>query len=84
MKSQTTIKITKNDYEKVIDDVLEKCINDELYKDIGVLTIKLSIGVEFAKKIEDELFKKKRKKVNNMGITIFILGKSGAGNEKEF
>ena len=29
MKSQTTIKITKNDYEKVIDDVLEKCINDE-------------------------------------------------------
>lgn len=61
MKSQTTIKITKNDYEKVIDDVLEKCINDELYKDIGVLTIKLSIGVEFAKKIEDELFKKKKK-----------------------
>ncbi|MCR1870200.1 hypothetical protein [Longicatena caecimuris] len=61
MKSQTTIKITKNDYEKVIDDVLEKCINDELYKDIGALTIKLSIGVEFAKKIEDELFKKKKK-----------------------
>lgn len=28
--------------------------------------------------------RKKRKKVNNMGITIFILGKSGAGNEKEF
>ena len=61
MKSQTTIKITKKDYEKAIDDVLEKCIKDELYKDIGVLTIKLSIGVEFAKKIEDELFKKKKK-----------------------
>ena len=27
MKSQTTIKITKKDYEKAIDDVLEKCIN---------------------------------------------------------
>ena len=53
--------IRDRDYEKAIDDVLEKCINDELYKDIGVLTIKLSIGVEFAKKIEDELFKKKKK-----------------------
>lgn len=38
------------------------CGNREaLCKDIGVLTIKLSIGVEFAKKIEDELFKKKKK-----------------------